>query len=133
MKGKWLHLVGVLMLAAVLAVWSAPAQAMVFNFTDEYYVNTQTEFNTLFGTGTAGYNGTGVYQEVNTATPTVYELYSISTLSSKTGTAYIPGEFIQNSNTGSGYTGITISPSSWGAYFYTTSENGTSVMSPARH
>jgi len=99
MKSKWLIFSYALVITAVLAICSVQVQARVFNFTDEYYVSTQSEFNTLFGTGTAGYNGAGIYQEVNTTVPTVYQL------SAGTGFSPIPGEFVPNTNTGIVLTG----------------------------
>jgi hypothetical protein len=67
------------------------ARATTFGFQDEYYVNTQTEFNTLFGAGTAGYSTPGVYQKTNSTTPTVVQLSAHGT-----GEQQVTGEFIQN-------------------------------------
>ena len=116
MKCKFLLFGSVLMITAALAVWSAPAQATIFSFTDEYFVKTPAEFKTLFGAGTAGYNGAGIYQEVNTTVPTVYELRA------GTGFSPIPGEFVQNTNTGIVLTG-------WNENIST---NGTQVMTSTR-
>ena len=51
MKGKFLLFSSIMVLAAALAVWSAPAQATMFNFNDEYYFNAtaQTAFNNVYG------------------------------------------------------------------------------------
>jgi hypothetical protein len=85
---------GGIALAVTLAsvIWCSPSQATTFTFGDEWYVNSQTTFNTAFGTGTAGYAGAGVYQETNTITPTVTELHANSSASYQP----IPGEFVQN-------------------------------------
>jgi hypothetical protein len=69
-----------------------PAQATTFNFTDEYYVSTLAQFHTEFGSTTSGFSVAGIYQETNTATPTV-------TLLSAQSTGHyqgVPGEFVQN-------------------------------------
>ncbi|HME42972.1 MAG TPA: hypothetical protein VKF36_07810 [Syntrophorhabdales bacterium] len=117
-KWKLGFLVAPILALGMMSIWSAPAQATIFNFSDEYYVSSQAEFNTLFGTGTTGYSTAGIYQEVNTTGPTVYQL------SAATGFSAIPGEFVQNTNTG-------IVLTNWYAQrsFFT---NGEAVMTQAR-
>ena len=105
----------------VSAIFSAQAQATVFNFSDEYFVSSQAEFNTLFGASTSGYNGRGIYQEVNTTVPTVDELRAGG------GFGSIPGEFVQNTNTGIVLNGWNESNPSTG-----TTGNGTPVMTDLR-
>jgi hypothetical protein len=77
--------------AAAVGSWSSPARATVFTFGDEYYVSSLTEFHTLFGSTTPGYNTAGIYQETNTSTPTVVQLTTHGT-----GYQPVPGEFVQN-------------------------------------
>jgi hypothetical protein len=92
MKGKWLNLVGVLMLAAVLAVWSAPAQAYVFGFDDMAYITSSTTLHTVFGAGSGPYPGAGIYQNENDSyvgwTPYVFRYGGTSTT--------VVAEFIRN-------------------------------------
>ena len=101
MKSKFPIAVASTVLPSAVAVCSAAvilcgsAQALTFNFTDEYYVSTAAQFNTAFhttGTSPPGYNGAGIYQETNTATPTVTELHANSSSSYQP----VPGEFVQN-------------------------------------
>jgi hypothetical protein len=89
MKNKFTLIGGVLMIAAALAIWSAPAQATVFDFSDEYYVNSLTTFHSIFGATTTGYGTAGIYQLTNTSTPTVTKLSNGSS---------VPGEFVQNTS-----------------------------------
>jgi hypothetical protein len=65
MKGKWFHLVGVLMLAAVLAVWSAPAGAVTFDLSTLNKSGSGTSafyYDPIIGTGTRIFNYQGHQQ-----------------------------------------------------------------------
>jgi len=70
---------------------AAPAQASTvytFTFNDEYYVSSLTTFQSIFGATATGYSAAGIYQETNTATPTITRLGNGSG---------VPGEYQQNS------------------------------------
>jgi hypothetical protein len=73
--------------ASLAGLCSVPAQATTFTFSDEYYVNSSSEFHTLFGASATGYGTAGIYQETNTTTPTITKVGS--------GTG-VGGEYIQN-------------------------------------
>lgn len=90
MKSKFLLIGSVLVIAAALAVWSAPAQATIFTFDDEYYVGSShsSTYQSIFGT-TVGYGTAGIYQKTNTTTPIVTKL------SNGSG---VPGEFVQDTS-----------------------------------
>jgi hypothetical protein len=90
MKNKFALLGCALMIAAVMAIWSAPVQATTFNFNDMYYVSSLTTFHSIFGAATTGYGTAGIYQETNTTTPTVTKL------SNGSG---VPGEYVENTTT----------------------------------
>lgn len=80
-----------LLLATIAAFcWSFPAAAD-FTFGDEYYVSSLTEFHTLFGATTSGYNTPGIYQLTGTGPNVVTQLTSHAT-----GYQPVPGEFVQN-------------------------------------
>jgi hypothetical protein len=71
----------------VALIVAGTAQASVFTFSDEYYVNSLTTYHSIFGAATTGYGTAGIYQETNTTTPIVTKL------SNGSG---VPGEFIQD-------------------------------------
>lgn len=84
-KSVFVLAIATLTLGAAAPVWADVPYT--FTFSDEYYVSSLTEFRTLFGSSTAGYSGTGIYQETNTTTPIVTKLGDGSD---------IPGEYEQN-------------------------------------
>ena len=51
-KWKFMFLVAPILALAMMAIWSAPAQATVFSFTDEYWLKDGTAFSTVFGGAT---------------------------------------------------------------------------------
>jgi len=55
---------------------SLAAQAITYDFSVVYDINTQAQFNSVFGTGTAGFTTAGLYEETNTATKTVVQVGS---------------------------------------------------------
>jgi hypothetical protein len=56
---------------ALVALGVPMAQATTFDFGLVYDINTQAQFNTVFGTGTPGFTTPGLYEETNTTTKTV--------------------------------------------------------------
>jgi hypothetical protein len=73
--------------ATVLLLGVGQSRADLYNFNDEYYVNSLTTFHSIFGATTTGYGTAGIYQLTSTTTPTVTKL------SNGSG---VPGEFKQN-------------------------------------
>lgn len=110
--GKFVFSFVAVMAFAALAVSSTPAQATVFDgFADEWYVNSLTQFHTLFGSTTTGYNNAGIYQETATgSTPTITQLTSHTTTSYQV----VDGEFAQNT-TPNASTALALT--NWGAFF----------------
>jgi len=78
---------------------SAPtAQATTFDFGLVYDINTQAQFNTVFGIGTPGFTTPGLYEETNTTTKTVV---NVGTLGSTTPSLNHPALntiYVQNSS-----------------------------------
>ena len=113
------------MAAAVVSApiaWCVPAHATTFTFADEYYVQTQTQFNTAFGVGTTGFAGAGLYQKTTATAAT--ELHANASSSYQP----VPGEFVQNTNTA-------IDLTNWNHNFFGTlpqavNNGGSSVTGP---
>lgn len=122
---------GTILAPAALGSVSANATPYTYGFSDEYYVSTQAEFNTLFGSGTSGYTTAGLYQETRTTpTATVVQL-TAGTLgfgNGKVSNLNMPGEFTQND----GGSGIVIN--GWTQFNFGTTNGakaGSVVSNPA--
>jgi hypothetical protein len=73
---KTLHKLLLATTLLALGIPTAQAQTTTFDFHVVFDANTQTDFNTAFGAGTAGFTGAGLYEETNTATKTVVQVGS---------------------------------------------------------
>jgi hypothetical protein len=95
MRNKLLHLGCVLAIAAALAVWSAPAQAITFGFDDMYYLSSGKAFSSVFPGATGTTSSAGVYQETQDAAHG-------GIIITKLSTSGVPGEFVQNTSLSNG-------------------------------
>jgi hypothetical protein len=116
---------------ALLATTSIPtAQATTFDFGIVYDIQSQAQFNTVFGTGTAGYGSPGLYEQTQASPKTVVNV----------GTGTVPPlltEYVQNvspsqqlvfshfgTNASAIFPGFALSGSTW-QYVQTLNSNST--------
>jgi hypothetical protein len=80
-----------LLTLAAIAITAVPAQADIFNFNDEYYINSAATFATIFpGCTSPCYSSPGIYQETRDA------LHGGVLVTRLSNGSNVPGEYLEN-------------------------------------